>query len=61
MPDAPPTPPENQQRTLVASLIEQAKAAGLKVRWHNADIVVIGIVNVPALAQAAQDSANTNQ
>ena len=44
MPDDLPTPTEEQQRALVASFIEQAKQAGLKVRWHDENIVVIGIV-----------------
>jgi hypothetical protein len=44
MPDDLPTPGEEAQRALVASFIEQAKQTGLKVRWHDENIVVIGIV-----------------
>jgi hypothetical protein len=44
MADELPTPTEEAQRALVASFIKQANQAGLKVKWHNPDIVVIGIV-----------------
>jgi hypothetical protein len=49
-PTPPPTDPRSQ---ILASLIDQAKAGGLKVRWHDATIVVIGIV-----AEAQKSEAN---
>lgn len=48
MPDAPPIVDESTQRALIASIIEQAKLGGLKIRWHDADIVVIGILRESA-------------
>lgn len=32
-----------KQQRILANLIEQAKEAGLKIRWSDQDIVVIGL------------------
>lgn len=56
-PTTPPTPTEAEQTALIASFVQQAQAAGLKVRWHNEDIVVIG--RVRPQTEANDSSADT--